>query len=177
MEVDKSEVEGAPTIPFEAGSTDTLQDFEFPGGHSQLPAGSEHLEFSQKPQHAYVHVKGTFVETPSEEEQADGRKPVRTSSTSKEVGVKQQPHSIVEKDFKPFSKNIHSKIGGSQDIAVGYDDRTFKKACFIKEVIVGPDFGRRPEAEFEVFPIKIRLKSGPKMLSLFRHAFLQVRLS
>ena len=156
MEVDKSEVEGAPTIPFEAGSMDTLQDFEFPGGHSQLPAGSQDFEFSQNLQHVYVHGKGTFIETHSEDEQVDGGKPLRTSSTSKEVGVEQQqPHSIVDKDFKPFLKNIQSTIGGSQDIAVGYDDRTFKKACFIKEIIVGPDFGRRPEAEFEVFPLQL----------------------
>ena len=152
MEVDNSEVKGAPTIPFEVDSPETLQDFEFPGGHSQLPAGQD-FEFSQKQQHVYVHATGTFVEPPPEDEQVDGGKPLRTSSTSKEVGVEKQSHSIVDKDFKPFLKNIQNTIGGSQDIAVGYDDRTFKKACFIKEIIVGPDVGRRPEAEFEVFPI------------------------
>ena len=129
------------------------------------------VEFSQKQQVSWLG------ESPSHHEQVDGGKPLRTSSTSKEVGVAQQHHRIVDKDVKPFLNNIQSFAGGSQDIAVGYDDRTFKKACFIKEIIVGPDFGRRPEAEFEVFPIKILLRSGPKMFSVLKPAILQVRSS
>ena len=124
-----------------------------------MPAGQK-VEASQKPQHVFLNATVKFVE-----EEVDGGRPLRTSSTSKEVGVEQQHHRIVYNDVNPFFKNIRSFAGWSQDFAVGYDDRSFKKSCFIKEIIVLPDFGRRPEAEFEVFPIKIRLKSSPKMPS------------
>ncbi len=85
-------------------------------------------------------------------------KSLKTSSTSKEVGVEQaavEPPATIVETCKPWLKRIGNKVEGSQDI-VGYDDRNLKKACFIKETILGSDLGRRPEVEFEVFPIKIR---------------------
>ena len=76
-------------------------------------------------------------------------------------------------------------------ITVRYGNRTPKKAGFSKEGVFWPSFGRilmgkasksvprpalgRPEADFEVFPIRIRLKLGPKVHSLLKPAFLGVR--
>ena len=84
---------------------DTLQDNEeFPGGHSQ-PFGTK----------VFVKATGTLVEEEhDDEEQVDGGKPLRTSSTSK-VGVEHQPITIVN-EVKPFLWQIQHKIDGSQDL-------------------------------------------------------------
>ena len=68
-----SDFEVAPTVDVKSDLADALQDFvEFPGGHSQPHEAK-----------IFVEATGTLVEEHDDEEQVDGGKPLRTSSTSK----------------------------------------------------------------------------------------------
>ena len=120
-----SEVEIAPSLGVEASFEETLQ--EFPGGHSQPSVE----------QSVFVSATGTFVEEQSESDS----KPLRTTLTTKDVGIEQHvvepPPTIVE-TVKPFLKRIQSKVDGTQDIAVGYDGRTqLRKHALLKKSFLG----------------------------------------